>query len=239
MMRCVIVDDEPLALDIIETYLQQIKDTQVLARFTDAVEAFTYLQHTPVDLVFLDLNMPVLNGMELLKNFSQRPAIIVTTAYRDFAVESFELDVLDYLVKPFSFPRFLKAVNKLVTPKLSNNIELTEKKPMPENLWLKVDKKMVSIAPRDIYYVQSLKDYVRVVTVNQKMIIYHTLQALMDKLPADEFLRIHKSYAVQIAKIESIEGNAIRIQNAILPIGRNFRSSLINLYKLNNAHDRN
>lgn len=232
MIQCVIVDDEPLALDIIETYLQQIKDVRLVAKFTDSVEAFSYLQHNTVDLVFLDLNMPVLNGMELLKNLSPRPAIIVTTAYRDFAVESFELDVLDYLVKPFSFPRLLKAVNKLAVPQSVPSVESGAKKSEPENLWLKVDKKMMSIAPRDIYYLQSLKDYVRVVTADQKMIIYHTLQALLDKLPPDEFIRIHKSYAVQVAKIKSIEGNKMHIRNEFLPIGRHFRNSLKNVYKL-------
>jgi two-component system, LytTR family, response regulator len=231
MIRCIIVDDEHLALDIIETYLQQIKDTQLVAKFTDSVEAFRYLQSHEVDLVFLDLNMPVLNGMEFLKNLSQRPAIIVTTAYRDFAVESFELDVLDYLVKPFSFPRFLKAVNKCVTHKPIASVEPNEKKSEPKNLWLKVDKKMISLAPSDIYYLQSLKDYVRVVTADQKLIIYHTLQALLYKLPAIDFLRIHKSYAVQVAKIKSIKGNMVEVRNESLPIGRNFRKGLTDIYK--------
>lgn len=232
MIQCIIVDDEPLAIDIIETYLEQIKDTLLVAKFTDSVEAFRYLQHNAVDLVFLDLNIPVLNGMEFLKNMSQRPAIIVTTAYRDFAVESFELNVLDYLVKPFSFARLLKAVNKLLIMKAIPMEEYGEKKTELENLWLKVDKKMVSIAPRDIYYLQSLKDYVRVVTADQKMIIYHTLQALLDKLPSGEFIRIHKSYAVQVAKIKLIEGNVMNVRNEVLPIGRNYRKSLKNVYKL-------
>lgn len=231
MINCVIVDDEPLALEIIETYLHQIKDAGLVAKFTDSVEAFRYLQHNPVDLLFLDLNMPVLNGMEFLKNLSPRPAIIVTTAYRDFAVESFELDVLDYLVKPFSFPRLLKAFNKLVIPKVMQGTDSPEVKSEPETLWLKVDKKMVSIAPRDIIYLQSLKDYVRVVTSDKKVIIYHTLQALMNKLPHDKFLRIHKSYAVQVAKISSIEANKIHVHNEVLPIGRNFRKRLQELYK--------
>jgi DNA-binding LytR/AlgR family response regulator len=231
MIHCVIVDDEPLALEIIETYLRQIKDARLVAKFTDSVEAFSYLQHHAIDLLFLDLNMPVLNGMELLKNLSPRPAIIVTTAYRDFAVESFELDVLDYLVKPFSFPRLLKAFNKLVIPKVMPATNSPELRSEPETLWLKVDKKMVSIAPRDIFYLQSLKDYVRVVTSDQKMIIYHTLQALMDKLPHDEFIRIHKSYAVQVAKINSIEANRIHVHNEHLPIGRNFRKRLQEMYK--------
>jgi two-component system, LytTR family, response regulator len=232
MIRCIAVDDEPLALDIIETYLGQIKGATLVARFTDPVETFTYLQSNSVELLFLDLNMPVLNGMELLKNLSQRPAIIVTTAYRDFAVESFELDVVDYLVKPISFPRFLKAVNKVIVqhtkPEPATD---AQKKNDAENLWLKVDKKMICLAPRDIYYIQSLKDYVRVVTADQKFIIYHTLQALLDKLPEGEFLRIHKSYVVQIAKIKSVEGNKVQVRSEALPAGRNYRKNLQEVYK--------
>lgn len=234
MIRCVVVDDEPLALEIIETYLNQIKGAKIISRFTDPVEAFTYLQNNPVDLLFLDLNMPVLNGMELLRNLSQRPAIVITTAYRDFAVESFELDVVDYLVKPISFPRFLKAVNKVISGQAKPEAVTAppEKKTEVENLWLKVDKKMISIAPRDIYYIQSLKDYVRVVTADQKLVIYHTLQALLDKLPQGEFLRIHKSYVVQIAKIKSIEGNVAHLRNEELPIGRNYRKDLQDVLKI-------
>lgn len=234
MIRCVAVDDEPLALEIIETYLSQINGAKIVARFTDPVETFTYLQSNPVDLLFLDLNMPLLNGMELLRNLTQRPFIIVTTAYRDFAVESFELDVVDYLVKPISFPRFLKAVNKVVSLQTKSEAVagLPEKKVEAENLWLKVDKKMVSISPYDILYIQSLKDYVRVVTADQKLIIYHTLQALLERLPGDDFFRIHKSYVVQLSKIKSIEGNMAHVYSEVLPIGRNYRKTLQDVLKL-------
>ena len=230
MIRCVAVDDEPLALDIIEAYVSQIKGATLVAKFTDPVETFTYVQQHPVDVLFLDLNMPMLNGMELLRNLKQRPAVIITTAYRDFAVESFELDVLDYLVKPISFPRFLKAVNKILTPALvpDSIVNVNEKKKEAENpLWLKVNKKMVSVAPSDIHYLQSLKDYVRVVTTDQKMVIYHTLQSMLDKLPTSDFIRIHKSYIVQVSKIKSIEGNSMKVREETLPIGRNYRRHLM------------
>jgi two-component system, LytTR family, response regulator len=147
-------------------------------------------------------------------------------------VESFELDVLDYLVKPISFPRFLKGVNKLATPKSSLSTEANNTKSEPEKVWLKVDKKMVSLAPQDIYYLQSLKDYVRVVTADQKLIIYHTLQALLDKLPVGEFIRIHKSFVVQVSKIKSIEGNKVKVRSELLPIGRNFRKGLTDIYRI-------
>lgn len=228
MMQCVIVDDEPLAIEILETYLGQIKDAVLVATFTDPVEAFTFLQRNKVDVVFLDLNMPVLNGMELLKSLTTQPAFIITTAYREYAVEGFELDVADYLVKPIAFPRFLKAINK-VTP----NTISTEMAPASlrvENgstLWLKVDKKLLPVPIDSILYIQSLKDYIRVVTPDQKLITYHTLQAILEKLAAADFVRIHKSYAVQVSKVKAIEGNMVHIASEILPIGRSYRSNLL------------
>lgn len=230
MTKCVIVDDEPLAIEIIEMYLSQIKGAELVAKFNDSVEGFTFLQQNSVDVVFLDLNMPLLNGMELLKSLKQRPAIIVTTAYRDFAVESFEMDVLDYLVKPIAFPRFLKAINKATGQKQVSIPESIQPEPKTENsttLWLKVDKKLIPVISQDILYIQSLKDYVRVVTATQKLVTYYTLQAILEKLPAMEFVRIHKSYIVQVTKVQSIEGNMVHIKNETLPIGRNFRKGLL------------
>ncbi len=230
MIMCVIVDDEPLAIEILETYLAQIKDVFLTAKFTDSVEAFSFLQQSKIDIVFLDLNMPVLGGMELLKNLKHKPAIIITTAYREFAVEGFELDVLDYLVKPISFPRCLKAISKavgqtqpkeLLPPQTENN----------NTLWLKVDKKLIPVTPKDILYIQSLKDYVRIVTTSQQLITYHTLQSILDKLPVTEFVRIHKSYIVQVIMVESIEGNMVHIKKTELPIGRNYRKNLLTYVK--------
>jgi two-component system, LytTR family, response regulator len=229
MTKCVIVDDEPLAIEIIETYIRQIKDAVLIEKFTDPVEAFTFLQKNSVDVLLLDLNMPMLNGMELLKSLKQKPAIIITTAYRDFAVESFELDVLDYLVKPIAFPRFLKAINKAINISAQTVPEpvTSESKEEVNTLWLKVDKKLIPVTVSEILYIESLKDYVRVVTPIQKLVVYHTLQALLEKLPEPEFIRIHKSFIVQVTKVESIEGNMVHVKNVTLPIGRNFRKGLL------------
>ncbi len=228
MIRCVIIDDEPLAIEIIEAYLLQIKGATLMAKFTDPIEAFTFLQDHEVDVVFLDLNMPMLNGLDLLKSLKRKPAVIMTTAYRDFAVESFELDVVDYLVKPIAFPRFLKAINKAMAIKPVYDALVVEPKiEVPNTLWLKVDRKLVPVLPHEIFYIQSLKDYVRVVTATQKLVTYHTLQALLEKLPNASFVRIHKSYIVQVAKVGSIEGNMVHINNETLPIGRNFRKGLL------------
>mgnify|MGYP001810398871 CR=1 FL=1 len=228
MARCVIVDDEPLAIDILETYLSQLKEATLVATFTDSVEAFSFLQRNQVDVVFLDLHMPLLNGMELVRNLTTKPAFIITTAYREYAVEGFELDVVDYLVKPIAFPRFLKAINKVMT---GNAPAAPVSTPMPvdngQTLWLKVDKKLVPVTVDSILYIESLKDYIRVVTPSQKLVSYHSLQAILDKLTAAQFVRIHKSYAVQVTKVNSIEGNMVHIANEVLPIGRSFRSDLL------------
>lgn len=225
-MKCVVIDDEPLAIEIIETYLGQVKGIERVYTFTDAVEGFTFLQQEKVDLLFLDLNMPLLTGMDLLKSLMHRPTIIITTAYRDFAVESFELDVMDYLVKPIAFPRFLKAVNKAM---LASAVAVPEVKSegADHTIWLKVDKKLIPIQSQDILYIQSLKDYVRVVTNTQKVVVYHTLQAILEKLPANAFLRIHKSYIIQVSKVESIQGARVNVAAVSLPIGRNFRKDLL------------
>ncbi len=230
MVRCVIVDDEPLAIEVIESYLSRVKDFDVLARFSDPVEAFTYLQqHTP-DLLFLDLHMPFLGGFEMLKSMQQKPAVIVTTAYREFAVEGFELDVLDYLVKPIAFPRFLRAISKLQSasaPSVENGP--AESTPADKVLWLKVDKKLVPVDIGDILYVQSLKDYVRVVTSSRKLITYCTLQSLQEKLSPAGFVRLHKSYLVQLLRVQCIEGNMVHIGHERLPIGRSYRQALLGL----------
>lgn len=167
--------------------------------------------------------------MELVKNLTTKPDFIITTAYREYAVEGFELDVVDYLVKPIAFPRFLKAINKVIPT--SNAPAATVSTPMPidngQTLWLKVDKKLVPVSVDSILYIESLKDYIRVVTHSQKLVSYHSLQAILDKLTAAQFVRIHKSYVVQVTKINSIEGNMVHIANEVLPIGRSFRSDLL------------
>jgi DNA-binding LytR/AlgR family response regulator len=178
--------------------------------------------------------MPALNGLELLKNLTNRPAVIMTTAYREYAAEGFDLDVVDYLLKPIAFPRFLKAVNKVShTNSLQDIAEVSPAESKPdsdETLWLKVDKKIVPVMMRDILFIQSLKDYVRVVTPEKKLITYHTLQSLLEKL-SSAFIRIHKSYIVQVSKISSIEGNIVHVGKEALPLGRSYKNDLLNVVK--------
>lgn len=233
MITCVIVDDEPLAIEVLELYVRRIEDLELLHSFTDPVAALRFVQQHRPTLIFLDIEMPLFNGLEFIKTLAYRPAVILATAYRTYAVESFELEALDYLVKPVPFPRFLKAVSKLTSPEASRPLPGTDGAAVrtlaeaEQNIWLKVDKTLVRVAAADIYYVESLKDYVRVKTHSTAFVTHHTLQALLELLPADKFVRIHKSYVVAVPKIEAIEGNLIKIMGKTLPIGRSFRPELM------------
>jgi DNA-binding LytR/AlgR family response regulator len=225
-LHYMIVDDEPLAIDVIENYLQRL-DATTVTRCGNAVEAFQVLQKVPVDCIFLDIEMPLLSGLDLLKTLKEPPAIIITTAYRDYAVEGFELEVIDYLVKPISFPRFMKALEKV--GKLSRPAPQKDEEPTAtgkEHLFLKVDKKFVKIAINNILYIESLKDYVRVKTRDNAYITYQSLTEITDKLPAAQFARVHRSYTIALDKINLIDGNCVDIDGKLIPISREHRQDV-------------
>ena len=227
--RCIIVDDEPLAINIIKKHLSQFEGFEVVATCLNAVEAFNILSTNTVDLIFLDINMPQLNGIEFLKSIEKAPAVIITTAYREYAVESFELDVIDYLVKPIALPRFIKALHK-VTRYLeaqtqgSTNSNSANSTDGADNahIFIKVDKKMVKLYYDSILYIESLKDYVRIKTQCEDFITHYNLSAFTELLPPSEFIRIHRSYTIALSKIKALDGNSVEIANKSLPIGRNF-----------------
>jgi DNA-binding LytR/AlgR family response regulator len=227
-LHYMIVDDEPLAVDVIENYLQRLDATSI-TRCENAVEAFQVLQKRSVDCIFLDIEMPLLSGLELLKTIKDPPAIIITTAYRDYAVEGFELEVIDYLVKPISFPRFMKAlekVGKLSRPLPGANILPEAPATGKEHLFLKVDRKFVKILISDILYIESLKDYVRVRTRDGSYITYQSLTEITEKLPASQFARVHRSYTIALDKINLIDGNCVDIDGKLIPISREHRQEV-------------
>src|SRR5215470_3624620 len=211
VLRCMVVDDEPLAIDVIENYLQRLDNIEV-RRCENAINALQLLQSEKFDLVFLDIEMPLLTGLEFLKTLKDPPAIIITTAYRDYAVEGFEFEVLDYLVKPISFPRFMKAFERAMKTKPGITTQV-ENLPRKENeyLFLKVDRKFVKMLTEDILYIESLKDYIRVVTKSNSWISYQSLTSITEKLPAEKFIRIHRSFTIAIDKVNLIEGNCVEI----------------------------
>ena len=227
-IRCQIVDDEPLAINVIKKFLEQFQGSEVVSTCENAMDAFSYISENPVDLLFLDINMPALNGLDFLKSLKKPPLVIITSAYRDYAVEGFELNVLDYLVKPISFQRFLKAMDKANTALRETPVQAVVTVPESSKafVFLKVDKKMVKVYLDEILYIESLKDYVRVRTVYEDLVTHQNLNSMAKILPSDDFIRIHKSYTISVDKVKSIEGNCVEIASKLLPIGRNFRKEV-------------
>lgn len=222
-----IVDDEPLAIDVLENYLMRL-DAANITRCENAVDAFQALQRQHFDLIFLDIEMPLLSGIEFLKTVKDPPAIIITTAYRDYAVEGFELEVIDYLVKPVSFPRFMKALEKML--KLNRTVPAAAETPQRlatvEYLFLKVDRKFVKIQLNDILYIESLKDYIRVKTANRSWVTNQSLTEITEKLPSDRFARVHRSFTIAFDKISTIDGNCVDIAGNLIPISREHRQEV-------------
>jgi len=229
-IHCQIVDDEPLAINVIKKFLEHFQYAEVVSSCENAMDAFAYISGNPVDLLFLDINMPTLNGLDFLKSLKEPPLVIITSAYRDYAVEGFELNVLDYLVKPISFQRFLKAMDKANTAirekHAINQPLVTSPDKSKSFIFLKVDKKMVKVYLDEILYIESLKDYVRIHTVYEDLVTHQNLNSMAKMLPSDSFIRIHKSYTISVDKVKSIEGNCVGIASKLIPIGRNFRKQV-------------
>jgi len=216
-LKCMVVDDEPLAVDVVVEYLQKWDIHPVCCE--NGIDALRQLQEEQFDLLFLDIEMPGLNGISLLKSLSHRPAVVLTTAYRDYAVEGFDLEVLDYLVKPFSFSRMQQTMERFTRWK-------DKDVPAPDSLFLKVDKQLIQVPVKDILYLESKKDYVRVYTAGDEYLCHLTLTDITAKLPPEKFLRLHRSYTVALDKISLIKDNCVYIQGKELPVSRELRMEL-------------
>lgn len=227
-IKCVLIDDEPLAIKVLQNYFNNFTDFEVVATFNNSLEALDFINNTPVDAVFLDINMPMMTGFELISLIENKTKVIITTAFREFAAESYDLDVLDYLVKPIPLPRFIKCINKITTEfNLKNNIKVETSKG-DSHIFIKVDKKMMKINIEEILFVEGMKEYIKVVTPDKTYITHKSLTSLSEELPSDRFLRIHKSYVIALNKVKSIEGNRIQIQSYTIPIGRNYSKEVKN-----------
>lgn len=235
-IRCIIVDDEPLAIEVIESYISRLENIEVAAKCSNALKAFDILKKEPIDLIFLDIQMPKLTGLDFIKTLQNPPKVIITTAYRDYALEGYELNVVDYLLKPISFERFLKAVSRVyhteVTPETSDIIKDIESE--EAYIYLKADKKMVKVHLGDILYIESLKDYVRVKTHDKEVITHQKISYLEEKLPEECFLRIHRSFIVAVKKIETYSATSIEVPGKELPIGRLYKDKVLDV--LNAKH---
>ena len=230
MIKSLIVDDESLAAKVIETYLEPLTEFEIVGVLPTAIDAYNFLSNNEVDLIFLDINMPSLSGLDFLKSLKEPPLVIITTAYREHAIEGFDLDVVDYLVKPIPLPRFLHALDKvknlLTVPEPASNTVSNESISTDKHVLLKVDKKILRIELENIFYIESLKDYIRVKTKIGDFITHQTLTAITNLLPSNNFIRIHRSYTIALNKVDALNGNAVEINNNLLPIGRNYLSEV-------------
>lgn len=242
MINVIIVDDEPLAQDVLETYIEKIPELHLVQKCNNAFEANEALKNGSIDLMFLDIQMPQLTGIDFLKTLNKPPLVIFTTAYSNYAIEGFELNALDYLLKPISMERFLKAVNKAM-----DQLDLqqrdkapaphSEQEDRPEFIFVKADKKLVKINFDDVVYIEGLKDYVIIKLDASRVITLQTMKSLEDKLPTAIFKRIHRSFIVNLNKVHAIVGNMVEVmekgQAKHLPIGKNYRDELLDLINQN------
>lgn len=232
-IRYIIVDDESLAHDIIKKYCSMLPAMQMMQSCYDAIEAIEYLRHNPVDLIFLDLNMPKLKGFEFLKTLPNQPRVIVTTAYQEYALEGYELNIADYLLKPFSFERFLKAVNKAsidpskTTSFVQNEINLGK----TERIFLRSNNKHIQVVTDDILFIEASGNYIKMVLKDEVITLRGNFSSVINLLPADSFIQVHRSFMVAQKHIKSIEGNQIFLENHNVPIGKMFKAQLDRLLK--------
>lgn len=233
MINAIIVDDEPLALDILESYIEKTPNVNLLKRCENAMEAFEIVRSGEVDLMFLDIQMPQMTGIEFLKSLKNPPLVVFTTAYSEYALDGYDLNVLDYLLKPIPLDRFMVAVNKAL-----DQLEPTEQHAgiadeSADFIFVKSDKKLVKVRYADILYIEGLKDYVIIRMKDSRVITLQTMKSLESKMPSDKFRRIHRSYIVAIDKIEAVIGNMVEINKKHLPIGKNYREELLKIVNQN------
>ncbi len=226
-VSCIIVDDEPLAREVLEKYTGKCPLLKLEASCSSAFEAMDVLDRIPVGIVFLDINMPGLSGLSMIRTLDRPPEIVITTAYPEYAVEGFELDAADYLVKPFSFERFLKAVNKAV--KRVENRKSTDAAPFDQKktIMVRADGKIYPLEHSSICYMEAMGDYVRIHTDSGSITTYETLKNMEGSLPEEIFLRVHRSYIVALGKISFLEGNRLRVNDTDIPVGKSYREKLI------------
>jgi DNA-binding LytR/AlgR family response regulator len=242
-IKCLIVEDEPIAQDILKSYIDKTDFFEVTAQMNNAIEAFSYLQNHSVDLLFLDIKMPQMNGIELLKALSHKPKVIITSAYRDFALDAFDLDVVDYLLKPFSFERFLKAISKASNEHTINTGKTASGKSFSEEksfFFVKGNKQLQKIYIEEIVHIESQRDYLKFKMIDgEEITTRQTIGYYEQFLPAHLFIRIHRSYIVAVDKIKTVEVNRMLVRQQFLPIGRNYKQHVFDFLRtFNTASDR-
>jgi DNA-binding LytR/AlgR family response regulator len=226
-LTCIIVDDEPVARKILHEFVEQVPFMDLQGKFENAMKAEAFLKTNTVDMIFLDIEMPKVSGLQFLQKLNIESMVVLTTAFPQYALEGYELDIIDYLLKPFAFSRFLKAVHKAKDYyQIKNRITTAIQ---PSYIFIKSDKRIEKIELGDISYAESVGNYVSIYTADKKIIAYLTMKSLESQLPADEFIKIHQSYLVNRSKISAIEGNEIKIGSKSLPISRNYRDMVMKI----------
>lgn len=224
--KCLIVDDEPLARGLIRNHLDKLENFEVVGECSDAMKALEALHSHKVDLMFMDIQMPQITGIEFLKTLKHSPHVIITTAYREYAIEGFELDVVDYLLKPITFERFLKSVNKYFQFAGSEQPGLSSSSVVQDDafIYVKENKRVVKVLLNEILYIEGLSEYVKIHTTGKKIVTKTSMSGIEEKLPDPDFLRIHKSYIVSLRKIEAFTSTSIEIGGKELPVGRSYKN---------------
>lgn len=226
-MRCIIVDDEPVARKILREFTDQVPFLELAGEFENVAKTRAFLHGEQVDIMFLDIEMPKMSGLDYLKRSTVDPLVILTTAFPEYALEGYELDIIDYLLKPIAFNRFLKAVQKA---REYNDLRLgTPVAALPSYLFVRSEKRIEKIELKDILYIESFGNYVNIHTETKKIVAYLTLKGLESQLPANEFIKIHQSFLVSFSRISAIEGNQVIIHNKSLPISRNYRDGVMQM----------
>lgn len=220
-IRCMIIEDEPLASKVLADYIAQVPFLTLCGIFKDAILATAYLRENTTDLIFLDIHLPKLKGLQFLKTLAAPPAVIITTAYHQYAVEGFNLSVTDYLLKPIEFERFLIAVNKIKATKMDN---LAERRALKDHLFLNVQKKKIKILLEEILYIESQREYIKIVTTKKEFISKISTHEIEDLLPVHRFKRIHRSFIVALNKIDSYTAEEVEINGIAIPIGRGYKA---------------
>lgn len=237
--NCLIVDDEPLARELIRNYIQKLDNFEIVAECGDAMKALEALRNHKVDLMFMDIEMPQITGIEFLKTLKHPPQVIITTAYREYALEGFELDVIDYLLKPITFERFLKAVNKYFQTATDPLGSVENYSPANNNdeafIYVKENKKVLKVHLNEILYIEGLSEYVKIHTTEKRIVTKASMTSMEEKLPDNDFIRIHKSYIVSLRKIEAFTSTSIEIHGKELPIGRSFKNRIAQVLHTGNS----
>lgn len=228
MLKCIVIDDEPLAREGMHSFIKEVEFLDEINAFENAIDASSFIQENQVDLIFLDIQMPKLNGLDFLRSLTNPPLVIITTAFPSFALESFQLDVLDYLVKPITFNRFFKAATKArnqyqLLQKTTSSAEATS----DSFFFVKVDQVLEKIIINDIFYIEAMQNYVQIHTTRGKYMALTSMKQLWEYLPEPKFMQVHRSYIVALDKVEAVEGNLLKIQGASIPISRSNREEAL------------